>query len=437
MFFDPLIARFGVGSLLALPLAGCDTLPPLERGPAVSTSQIVERVKCELAQAVEPYLRKGNPFPWFQKWTAEIDLTLVVTDQTGLTPSVAFIEPLRNAVFPGISSIVQNFTFGASAGLNSTATRTEQLSFAIALKDAPAELKNPNCSALPNIRDLNANLGMSEWIESAFEPIAFGQLKQGTQKLPAQPKKLSVAPPLPPPKATSTGMTIQSLRESPTGQKELDALIKSLPSIPAKDKTATVADFLDKFNKIAYTLIDLSITDIDNFIKVIDRLKKNLDAIGKTDKAGNYNVPKTLDNTQVEIPTSDGLDHPGTLREYAGEIRQALLVSKEWAKSQLPPPKPALEDPIEVIGHQVSFIIAVNGGVGPNWTLAKFKGPVQAGGNLVGGTRTRSHGLVITLGPPGSAVAQSNRGVASLASALRSSGVTVLPNATTPITPSP
>ena len=427
------LARIIVGSLCTVLLASCDSLPPLERGPTVSTAQIVERVKCELAQAVEPYLRKPNSYRWFQRWTAEIDLTLVVSDQTGLTPSVAFIHPLPNAVFPGISSIAQNFTIGASAGVNSTATRTEQLSFALALSDAPVELRNPNCSALPNIRNLNANLGLSEWVDSAFQPIEYGLLKQGPQKLPAPLKKLSVAQPLTPPKSTPSGPSISSLRAFGKGAEEFDKLITDLSTIPLKDKDATIDNFDKEYKHVAYTLTDLNVADIKRFIKMIDRLKKNIDAIGRADK-GTSGVTEKL-NQLVEMVTSDGVTHDVPLRQYAGEYRQALLVLKDWASSQLPAPKPEPEDPIEVIGHQVSFIVAVNAGVSPNWTLAKFKGPVQSGGNLLAGTRTRSHGLVITIGKPGSPVAQSNRGVASLASALRAAGVTVLPTPGAPLAP--
>jgi hypothetical protein len=66
----------------------------------------VQRVKCELAYAVEPYLRQSQQYDWFQRWTAGVDLNLVVTDSAGLSPSVSFVNPLPQAVLKNIGSLL-------------------------------------------------------------------------------------------------------------------------------------------------------------------------------------------------------------------------------------------------------------------------------------------------------------------------------------------
>jgi hypothetical protein len=109
------LAIIATANLIKL-LAGCTTVPPLETGPTVAVSQVVQRVKCELAHAVEPYLIERKEFDWFQRWIAGVDLTLIVSDGAGATPSVKFINPLPQVVLKNIGTFSQNFTFGVGGG---------------------------------------------------------------------------------------------------------------------------------------------------------------------------------------------------------------------------------------------------------------------------------------------------------------------------------
>src|SRR5262249_32964045 len=151
---------------------------PLEKGPTVAVSQVVQRVKCELAYAVEPYLRRRKEFDWFQRWTAGVDLTLIVSDGAGTTPGVQFINPLPQAVLKNVGAFSQNFTFGLSGGATTTATRTEVISFAVGLKEIEKQLSALDC-ALPEDHDLNSGLGLAEWVAESFDPVERGLLKKG------------------------------------------------------------------------------------------------------------------------------------------------------------------------------------------------------------------------------------------------------------------
>ena len=82
----------------AAELAGCTTLPSLDpidgtqAGPdgSISINEVVARVKCELYDATRDIRRD---YWWFRYWGAKVDLDLIVNEQAGITPSVAFIEP--------------------------------------------------------------------------------------------------------------------------------------------------------------------------------------------------------------------------------------------------------------------------------------------------------------------------------------------------------
>ena len=74
-----------VGS--AVMAGGCVTIPSLE-GNRIAISDVVERVKCDLADALpDPY-----KYPWMANWVAKVDLTLIVNEQAGLTPTVSLVK---------------------------------------------------------------------------------------------------------------------------------------------------------------------------------------------------------------------------------------------------------------------------------------------------------------------------------------------------------
>jgi hypothetical protein len=73
-----------------------------------------------------------GPYQWMRDWTAKVDLTLQTDDTGGITPGASFITPLHSATLTGIGTFQRMFAIGAGGGLNTSASRTETLSFTLA-----------------------------------------------------------------------------------------------------------------------------------------------------------------------------------------------------------------------------------------------------------------------------------------------------------------
>src|SRR5437660_1492156 len=91
-------------------LGGCSTVPQLEyEGAAIA--EIVQRIKCELAFAIP--LARGKyptgPFQWMRYWTAKVDLTLNTNEQSGINPTMNFIDPMTQVVLPGVGTFSRMF----------------------------------------------------------------------------------------------------------------------------------------------------------------------------------------------------------------------------------------------------------------------------------------------------------------------------------------
>jgi hypothetical protein len=253
----PLLA---VGS--AILAAGCVTVPSLE-GNRIAISDVVERVKCDLADALpDPY-----KYPWMANWVAKVDLTLIVNEQAGLTPTVSFVDLRNTAVVPGVGNIMQNFIFGAAAGATTTAVRTDSLSFSLSMVELRYKRQEERCVFYAGL-GLDGELGLKEWVASALEPVDRGVLTVGY--------------------------------------------------------------------------------------------------------------------------------HP------------RLMATRSAKEKQRPPaPPPGNDPPLDAISHQVQFIVGLSGGLSPNFTLAKFRGPAQSG-SLASASRVRTHTLAIVMASPRNSKTNSN-----------------------------
>ena len=185
----PVNARSGIVTVvLAAALAGCTTLPSLnpiegtQAGPdgSISINEVVARVKCELYDATKDIRRD---YWWFRYWGAKVDLDLIVNEQSGLTPSVAFVEPFAPFTSKIIGNISQSFSLGLTAGLTTNAIRTETVSFSATFLEVrdqldPRVVNNKliqfNGCNLPEGSELNGNLGLKQWINSALGPVKGG-----------------------------------------------------------------------------------------------------------------------------------------------------------------------------------------------------------------------------------------------------------------------
>jgi hypothetical protein len=176
-----------------LPAGGCVTIPSLE-GNSIAISDVVERVKCDLADALpDPY-----KYPWMAGWVAKVDLTLVINEQAGLTPTVSFVDLRPNAVVPGVGNIAQSFIFGAAAGATTTAVRTDSLSFSLSLVELRYKRDQENCKFAAGL-GLDGELGLKEWIASALDPVDRGVLAVGYHPRLAAVRSAKGKPKPPPP----------------------------------------------------------------------------------------------------------------------------------------------------------------------------------------------------------------------------------------------
>jgi len=184
-----------VAAAVALPAGGCVTVPSLD-GNSIAVSDVVERVKCDLADALpDPY-----KYPWMANWVAKVDLTLIVNEQAGLTPTVSFIDLRPNAVVPGVGNIAQSFFFGAGAGATTQAVRTDSMSFSLSLVELRYKRQQERCVFYAGL-GLDGDLGLKEWIASALEPVDRGVLTVGyhPRLMATRGAKAGERPPPPPP----------------------------------------------------------------------------------------------------------------------------------------------------------------------------------------------------------------------------------------------
>ncbi len=168
-------------------LAACTSLPsldPIEGTQAAADGSIpirdvVKRVKCELYDATKDVQKE---YWWFKYWGAKIDLDLIVNEQAGVTPSLAFLDPLPT-VKNTLGSFSQSFSMGLNGGLTSNAIRTETVSFSATFLEVRDQL-NPQVAKnklrqfddckLPEGSELNGNLGLKQWVDSALGPVRGG-----------------------------------------------------------------------------------------------------------------------------------------------------------------------------------------------------------------------------------------------------------------------
>ena len=199
--------------IIAVSTAGCVTTPPLSQATGSERSDImikdvVQRIKCELSDAFDEKIDHPE-FAWLSAWTAHADLSLAVNDNVGLSPNGSFTQYQRSAIntdagavtgstakpptgvaFPVVS---QFFSVAVGANLSGQAVRTETVSFTIGLDELQAwrkALNKKEASLPPEKRTCNfapsmgvtGNLGLKEWVDSAFYPVTAEELSAGIHK---------------------------------------------------------------------------------------------------------------------------------------------------------------------------------------------------------------------------------------------------------------
>jgi hypothetical protein len=200
---------FGASALSLL--SGCGTyVPDIQEfwgtpdDATFAVNQVSAQVVCELRKAVQRvvYENEYNPtrfvvrapgdappprhrdLSWFvNNWSAQVTLNLNIIENTGVTPGVSLITPLRNAAttFPGAAAVTssQSFTFGFGATASSTATRTDKLNMFFRVADLLHSTPSMDKTCIP-IAPANADLFVQsdlklyDWLHAAMLPYDTG-----------------------------------------------------------------------------------------------------------------------------------------------------------------------------------------------------------------------------------------------------------------------
>jgi hypothetical protein len=82
---------------------------------------VVDRVKCEIWEALTDYVPENDPpgkeetetsLEFLNDWNASVSLTLTVDEQSSIAPGVSFINPLTQVVDKTRGTFPQSFSFG-------------------------------------------------------------------------------------------------------------------------------------------------------------------------------------------------------------------------------------------------------------------------------------------------------------------------------------
>jgi hypothetical protein len=156
-----------VSPLLVAGLSGCSGVAsfdaPVDANGRPTVAQIVDRVQCEIVDAIHLYNEKTRNSlhqagaEELSKWAASVELDLTVNDTGGISPSsglaLSFLQPLKQA---------GSFALGGTIIANQTRQRIFQQKYDIALS---ALGKAKGCAELETVwhnYNLEGDLGIAE-----------------------------------------------------------------------------------------------------------------------------------------------------------------------------------------------------------------------------------------------------------------------------------
>ncbi|TYO64726.1 hypothetical protein FXV83_20495 [Bradyrhizobium hipponense] len=387
-------------------LGSCSTVPPLsEATGSIPIRDIVERVKCELADSFSEKIREPH-YRWLQYWAAKVDMTLAANNLGSIAPVGSYIEPLGTA-----SGVAQQFTFGAGASISGQAVRTEAVSFSLSLVElrrwrqemiAQSVKYNLPDPCAPGLRgNLAGDLGLNEWANSALSPVVTRDLQAGDHPAPGAAK--AAAQPL----VTVKPPTIKGVQ----GPRQIadEAVKDAAKSYEAAKKSANDAEQASK--NAARSIAQSLFREVEDreFLRISRQIASVAEhqakaarddeatAKDKTEQASG--IAKTIEDGDTGSEAYQRANQVKTLAEDvaklaadAGEQSKAAIENAKNVVVRIPDP------PIDSISHSVQFIVTAGASVAPSWTLVRFRGPT---GNLASVTATQTHTLNIALGPRG------------------------------------
>lgn len=106
---------------------------------------LIDHVTCEISRALAETQKQWKELPdLYDKWGTAVTLSITVEDQSGLSPGVTLIEPLRNVVYPfpaaagGNVTSPQSFSFSIGGTASVNGLRTETVQYTLKNSDAIA-----------------------------------------------------------------------------------------------------------------------------------------------------------------------------------------------------------------------------------------------------------------------------------------------------------
>lgn len=139
-------------------LVSCTSTPDVELD-GVAVSEVVRRIKCELAIALPDVSEEYNPgkeFHWLKYWTAKVDLDLQTTNTGAVAPNLNYFDPRTIATLPGVGPIARSFTLNIGGSLKTDAYRSDKLSFTVSVDELMQIKLDDSCMFA---RGTNSNQG--------------------------------------------------------------------------------------------------------------------------------------------------------------------------------------------------------------------------------------------------------------------------------------
>ena len=385
-----------VASLLGLSASACTVVPPIAADDVV-VAEIVQRVKCELwaAAPVPSGKYPTGPYQWMRDWTAKIDLTLTTNDMGSVTPAASFVTPLHPQTLPGIGSFTRMFTFGVGGGVNTTASRTETLSFTLSFAELRDKWYRGQCAPAEGL-GLLGSLGLKEWMYAALAPVrgpspqltlgyhtASSSAKATTSSPANVPREIAAANPDPIQlKITQINTTLDSAQTYADEAKAYGQSAKTLSAQLKKDDlTKSPADFASEVQRTA-DFVSQGQDAINQANNEISKANAQLSDLKK--------LPGALTDSRVLKEEMDVAAKTTDIKKVGTDLDPVL----KSAIANLP-----TSSPIDSIAHQVSFIVTWSLNGAPNWMLVHFHGP-ETGSTLLSVSRGFTHTLNIAMGSP-------------------------------------
>jgi hypothetical protein len=341
--------------------------PPRVDFDGVAASEVVQRIKCELAVALPDVRGEYNPtkpFHWMKYWTAKVDLELQTTDTGVVTPTTTVLQPTLN------------LAVGIGGMLKTEAYRSDKISFTLSVDELMSITYLGSCDFARG-RGLLGNLGLAEWVSSALGPVDSRALRVGYHQTPG--KTAQIFGPL--------GRI--STKGAPSAEDividaRLNDALKKIKEAETNAEAARIAAI-----KAKEAARHGQVGETFTYARVAgDRANASEAAIEQA------NVMIWQQSVAV-FPTK--LQNVDKVTDRAKAVGQQTTNAKTAAGAAwdlLPH-----DAPLDSITHEIKFTVNVSANVNPNWTLVHFRGPGQNPPFANAGT-LRVHDLTIVLGEP-------------------------------------